>query len=206
MICQTSKKKKRQEVCTLHAFLLPDPESSLPTQTGAHRPSGPGCWHWEKASRVHPTTFVSRLTIEASRVSFQFLWNKRGRRTFLFTGGWFCVYSGDTFCVHFPSWWVISQRRAVECSALTSARRSTSGEAVSGRRCWWWESAAAPAGQTMQLPVLPFSASAGSQITRGLSAVPPSTRSLRCVTAMCCPWLYSWRNAGWSHPGDKPHP
>ena len=188
-------------MCTLHAFLLPDLESSLPTQAGAHLPPGPGCWYWEKASRVHPTTFVSRLTIEACRVSFLFLWNKRGRRT-LFTGGWFCVYSGDTFFVRFPSWWVVSQRRAVGCSALTSARRSTSGEAVSGRRCWWWESAAAPAGQTTQLPVLPLSASAGSRITHGLSAVPPSTRSLRCVPAMCCPWLYSWRRAGWSHPGD----
>lgn len=169
-------------MCTLQASLLPDPENSLPTQTGAHLPPDPGCLHWEKASRVHPTTFVSQSTIEACGGSPQFLWNKRGRRTSLCTGGWFSVYLGDTFCVCSPSWWVVSQRRAVECSALTSARRSTDGEAVAGRRCWWWGSAAALVVRPPSFRCCPSPPLLGADHTRPVrSASVCSTVSLACA-------------------------
>ena len=55
-----------------------------------------------------------------------------------------------------------------------------------GRRLWspvLVGECSLPGGQTTQLPALPFSSSAGSQITHGLSAGPPSARSL------LCPWL-----------------
>lgn len=173
MICQTSKKKKTkkqsgQEVCALHASLcyrvlgVHRPHRPVPTfpRPGLFTPGGS-----QQGSSDGP---ASRLAIEAGRGSFQFLWNKRGRRTSLFTGGWACVSSGDTSCVRFLSWW-------------TAQRSHQRDAAPVGRRLWspvLVGECSRPGGQTTQPLAWPCSSSAGSQITHGLSAGPPSAPSL----------------------------